>query len=82
MEDQRIWAFEESLWTEGRENYQAKIDDEWLQLVGLEVKSNSTVRVNMDLFDGQFERAVDGWAVFECERVAEDLRDEYEAEAM
>lgn len=30
MEDQRIWAFEESLWTEGRENYQAKIDGEAL----------------------------------------------------
>lgn len=52
--------------------------DEWLRLVGLEVKSNATVRVNMDLFDGQFERAVDGWAIFECERVAESLREEYE----
>ena len=60
----------------------AQAGDEWLRLVGLEVKSNATVRVNMDLFDGQFERAVDGWAVFECERVAEDLRDDYEAEAM
>lgn len=28
VEDSRIWDFEQSLWTEGRENYQAKIDDE------------------------------------------------------
>jgi hypothetical protein len=28
MEDSRIWDFEQSLWTEGRENYQAKIDEE------------------------------------------------------
>jgi hypothetical protein len=33
MEDNRIWAFEESLWTEGRENYQAKIDDEALMVL-------------------------------------------------
>jgi len=33
MEDARIWEFEESLWTEGRENYQAKIDDECLMVL-------------------------------------------------
>ena len=33
MEDQRIWAFEESLWTEGRENYQAKIDGQSLMVL-------------------------------------------------
>lgn len=33
MDDKRIWAFEESLWTEGRENYQAKIDPEALMVL-------------------------------------------------
>lgn len=56
----------------------AQAADGWLRLVGLEVKSNATVKVNMDLFSGQFENAVDGWAVFEVERVAESIRDEYE----
>jgi hypothetical protein len=26
MDDGRVWAFEESLWTQGEENYRAKID--------------------------------------------------------
>ena len=33
MEDSRIWAFEESLWTEGRENYESKIDVECLMVL-------------------------------------------------
>ena len=30
MEDDRIWTFEESLWTGDADNYRAKIDDECL----------------------------------------------------
>lgn len=56
----------------------AQAADGWLRLIGLEVKSNATVRVNMDLFNGQFENAVDGWAIFECERVGESIREEYD----
>lgn len=33
MEDSRIWAFEESLWIEGRETYEAKIDAECLMVL-------------------------------------------------
>ena len=33
MDDTRIWTFEESLWTKGRENYQAKIDDECIMVL-------------------------------------------------
>lgn len=33
MDDQRIWAFEESLWTADAEHYRASIDDECLMVL-------------------------------------------------
>ncbi len=60
----------------------AKAADGWLRVVGLEVKSNALSRVDMSQFEGQFETAVDGWSIFEIEKCAEIIRDEYEAEAV
>ena len=33
MDDQRVWAFEESLWTASAEHYQQSIDDECLMVL-------------------------------------------------
>jgi hypothetical protein len=33
VDDDRIWSFERTLWTEGRENYQEKVDDEVLMVL-------------------------------------------------
>ena len=33
MDDQRVWAFEESLWTADAERYRASIDDEALMVL-------------------------------------------------
>lgn len=33
MDDERVWAFEESLWTADAEHYQASIDDSCLMVV-------------------------------------------------
>ena len=33
MDDERIWSFEQSLWTEGAENYREKIDDQCLMVL-------------------------------------------------
>ena len=33
MDDERIWDFERSLWTQGAENYREKIDDQCLMVL-------------------------------------------------
>jgi len=33
MDDQRVWAFETSLWTEGAENYREKVDQHVLMVL-------------------------------------------------
>ncbi|MDJ0386825.1 DUF4440 domain-containing protein [Roseomonas sp. E05] len=33
MDDERVWSFEESLWTGGAEHYRALIDDECLMVL-------------------------------------------------
>jgi hypothetical protein len=59
----------------------AQAADEWLLLVGLEVKSNALSRVDLSQFQEQFESAVDGLSIFEIEKAAEIIRDDYEGAA-
>lgn len=54
--------------------------DIWLRKWKQEVASNATTKINDQCFDGVFEDAVDGWATGECNRCAEVLREDIEAE--
>ena len=51
--------------------------DEWLSAVGLEVKSNVTTKVSMSDFEHVFTDAVDGNTLFELDRAAEQLREDF-----
>lgn len=54
----------------------ARIMDEWHLLVGEEVKSNSTVRIDMTLFTDVFRDATEGLSVFEAERPGKALNED------
>lgn len=54
----------------------ARIVDECLLAVGREVKCNTPVRINMDLFTNVLRDALEGNACFEVERAIEDIRSE------
>src|ERR1043166_7634564 len=53
-----------------------RVMDEWILRVGQEVQSNASVRIDIDQFRGTFTDAVEGQAIFECEREAETLRED------
>jgi hypothetical protein len=54
-----------------------EIANEWLTTIGIEVRSNSTVNINMDYFTSGFsDYGVNGWCLYEIERCAEALEEE------
>lgn len=54
----------------------SQVMDRWLKAVGEEVRSNACVRVDLTVFEEQFEGAVQGNATHECDRVAGALHAE------
>lgn len=50
--------------------------DRWLKSIGEEINRNATISIDMDVFTEQFVAAVDGNATFQCDRAAEELREE------
>ena len=90
MEDTRIWAFEESLWTEGRENYQKKVDDQVVMVLpqppyvftGQQAKdavSNTPVWTQVELTERQVMRPEEGLIVVAYHARAERDGEAYEA---
>jgi len=57
----------------------AAIFDEWLGVIGAEVRDNSSADIDNDLFLDAFSRAVDGNETFACEEAGNVLRDERRA---
>jgi hypothetical protein len=54
----------------------AALADIWLRSVGQEIESNAHINVNTKLFESAFSDATEGWCEFECQRLADDLREE------
>lgn len=90
MEDTRIWSFEESLWTEGRENYQEKVDDQVVMVLpqppyvftGQEAKdavSNTPVWEQVELSERQVMRPQEGLIVIAYRAKASKGDESYEA---
>jgi hypothetical protein len=52
------------------------IFDGWLRSIGIEVNANATVNVDMRDFTGCFAAAVDGFATFQLDRLADVVREE------
>lgn len=52
--------------------------DRWLLAVGTEVKCNSTANVNLEWFRDMVVGNCDGWCTAECDKAANELREEQE----
>jgi hypothetical protein len=55
-------------------HYMAVLVDGWLRKIGAEVASNSTSTCDMRCFTEQFSGAVEGFALFEVQKAAEQIR--------
>jgi hypothetical protein len=55
-------------------HYMARLVDVWLRRIGAEVASNSTSTCDMRCFTEQFTGAVEGFALFEVSKAAEQVR--------
>lgn len=54
----------------------ASMLDRWIHEIGEEVNRNTTVRLDMKMFDATFVNAVEGIATAECDRAARVAREE------
>jgi hypothetical protein len=54
----------------------ARIIDDWIKEVGLEVRSSATCRVDMNMFTDVLKDALEGFATYEIDTAAEAVRDE------
>jgi hypothetical protein len=58
--------------------YATVLFDTWLRKIGIEIKANSTAKIDMRQFDRVYSAAVEGWTDQECERAAEQVLDDAE----
>jgi hypothetical protein len=90
MEDARIWEFEQSLWTEGRENYQAKVDDQVVMVLpqppyvytgqaAIDAVSGTPVWERAELSERQVMRPQEGLIVIAYRARASKGEETYEA---
>ena len=90
MDDQRIWSFEQSLWTEGRENYQEKVDEQVLMVLpqppfvyagqqAIDAVSNTPVWNEVDFSEQQVMRPQEGLIVIAYRARASRGEESYEA---
>lgn len=90
MEDNRIWEFEQSLWTEGRENYQAKVDDQVVMVLpqppyvytgqaAIDAVSSTPVWDQAELSERQVMRPQEGLIVIAYRARASKGEETYEA---
>lgn len=56
----------------------SRLFDEWLSAIGHEIADNSVCHVDHKQFRSAYTDAVDGNALYECERAAEALIEEHE----
>jgi hypothetical protein len=74
MDDDRIWSFEQSLWTEGPDNYREKCDDQILMVLphppyvfageqAIEAVANTPVWDRAELTERQVSRPQEGLIV-------------------
>lgn len=90
MEDTRIWDFEQSLWTEGRENYQAKVDEQVVMVLpqppfvytgqaAIDAVSSTPVWDSAELSERQVMRPQEGLIVIAYRARASKGDETYEA---
>lgn len=60
----------------------ARANDECMAAIGKELRANAYRPFKLTNFETPFLDAVDGWALGDIEAMAEDLREEYEAEGL
>lgn len=90
MDDERVWAFEESLWTGDAENYRKLIDDECLMVLphppfamsgtqAIEAVASTPRWTKVDLAKGQIARPQEGLIVIAYQAKASRDDEHYEA---
>ena len=90
MEDERLWSFEESLWTEGPDNYREKVDPEVVMVLprppfvlagsaAIDAVADTPVWDRAELTERQVSRPQEGLIVIGYHVAASRGDEEYQA---